>query len=346
MRTTGHLYRRSTAIALLAATSLFQGCSGKRASTKSAEPPVVVYSSLDDVYARGLAAIFQNRTGIEVKLVTDTEETKSSGILNRLLAEKARPRADLFLSGDPIRASVLQSEGIAAPIAEDDSPSGRAVHFSARARVIIYNTNLLRAADAPASIRDLARPEWAAKSCLANPLFGTTAFHAAAMFEIWGDAEATKFFESFSRGGGKMLSSNGEVRRRVSAGQFAVGLTDSDDANVALSEGAPVGVIFPERPEDGALLVPCAAVLIRGGPNPEGGKKLANFLASAAAEEWLARSPAAHLPINGKVEYVPPLFRDHVDELQSTSLDYVATAKRLRQLSSGFLADWVSRQSR
>ena len=51
-----------------------------------------------------------------------------------------------------------------------------------------------------------------------------------------------------------------EVRRRVAAGQFAIGLTDSDDANVALGEGAPIAVVFPAGAEGGQLIVPCAAL--------------------------------------------------------------------------------------
>ena len=76
---------------------------------------VVVYTSVDDVFSCPIAEQFEQRTGITVKLVTDTEETKSTGLLNRLIAEKKRPRADVFWSGDPIRAAILKSKGISAP---------------------------------------------------------------------------------------------------------------------------------------------------------------------------------------------------------------------------------------
>ena len=303
---------------------------------------VVVYSSLDGEYARGLSKLFTEKSGIRIQLVTDTEETKSSGILNRLLAEKERPRADVFLSGDPVRANVLQEEGVAS-----QSPNDKLALFSVRARVLIYNTNLITAEDAPRSVRDLAKPKWAKRSCLANPLFGTTAFQAAVLFEQWGEKAATEYFEDFSRNGGTMLSSNGEVRRRVSAGQFAVGLTDSDDANIAIKEGAPVRVVFPESAEDGLLVVPCAAVLIKGSPNPEGGKKFVEFLCSPVAEEWMARSPAAHLPLSREVVYMPCIFQGQAEKLRAACLDdYSDTGRRLRQISSGYLPDWVSRQSR
>ena len=49
---------------------------------------VVVYTSVDDVFSCPIAEQFEQRTGITVKLVTDTEETKSTGLLNRLIAKK------------------------------------------------------------------------------------------------------------------------------------------------------------------------------------------------------------------------------------------------------------------
>jgi iron(III) transport system substrate-binding protein len=75
---------------------------------------VVVYTSVDDVFARPIAEQFTKDTGIVVRLVPDTEETKSTGLLNRLIAEKGRPQADVFWSGDPVRAAVLKAKGVSA----------------------------------------------------------------------------------------------------------------------------------------------------------------------------------------------------------------------------------------
>src|SRR5258708_12361377 len=78
----------------------------------AANGEVVVYSSVDDIFARPICEQFQKETGIITKLVPDTEETKSTGLLNRLIAEKARPRAAVFSSGHPVRAAILKSQGV------------------------------------------------------------------------------------------------------------------------------------------------------------------------------------------------------------------------------------------
>lgn len=80
-------------------------------SATGAPREVVVYTSVDDVFARPIAEQFTKKTGIFVKLVPDTEETKSTGLLNRLIAEKKRPQADVFWSGDPVRAAILKNKG-------------------------------------------------------------------------------------------------------------------------------------------------------------------------------------------------------------------------------------------
>src|SRR5215218_8435396 len=130
---------------------------------------VVVYTSVDDVFARPVAEKFQKDTGITVKLVPDTEETKSTGLLNRLIAEKAKPVADVFLSGDPMRAAVLKAKGISAPYKSPklagmppqfSDPDGHWSALSARARVIIFNKNLVPVGQEPRGLADFLDPKW------------------------------------------------------------------------------------------------------------------------------------------------------------------------------------------
>ena len=66
--------------------------------------------------------------------------------------------------------------------------------FAARARVIIVNRELVPQERLPTSIRDLADPSWKAQVGIAKPLFGTTATHAACLFEAWGPEEARGIF--------------------------------------------------------------------------------------------------------------------------------------------------------
>jgi len=328
--------------------ALVLGCDGQDAATSRGH--VVVYTSVDDVFAEPICKQFQQQTGITVELVPDTEETKSTGLLNRLIAEKERPRADVFWSGDPLRAAILKSQSVSAPY---DSPAAEGLprmfsdsehfwtSFSARARVLIYNTDLVTETDRPTSIRDLAAERFKGKACIANPLFGTTSMHAAALFQVLGDDAAKKFFQSLADNNLKILSSNGEVRRRVANGEFAIGLTDTDDVNVAIREGKPVGFVYPDQDGMGILIVPNAAVLIARGPNSENGKKFIDYLLRAETEAALARSEAAQMPLRSNVVLPHGFPFKPLAQLKSMSVAYGTLAATLENISGGFLKQWV-----
>ena len=100
--------RKTARFTLLAMLTVMVGCGG------ATPEEVIVYTSVDDVFARPVAEPFEQATGIVVRLVPDTEDTKSTGLVNRLNAERERPRADVFWSGDPVRAALLKRQGITA----------------------------------------------------------------------------------------------------------------------------------------------------------------------------------------------------------------------------------------
>jgi iron(III) transport system substrate-binding protein len=309
---------------------------------------VVVYTSVDDVFARPVAETFQRETGVTVRLVPDTEETKSAGLLNRLIAEKARPQADVFWSGDPVRAAILKSKGISAAYrspaaaglpAQFSDADAYWTGFSARARVLVYNTQLVRPSEAPTSVLDLTDERFRGRACLANPLFGTTSMHAAALFVALGDERARAFFEGFVKNGGRLVSSNGEVRRRVASGDCAIGVTDTDDAAVARREGKPIGVVYPDADGMGTLVVPNCAVLIAGAPHPEAARRFIDYLLSPETERHLAESDAAQMPLRSDVP-VPPGVTP-ITDLRPLEVSYAALGTKLEELSQGYLKTWV-----
>lgn len=350
MRVTGSFAVCVLAVLPIGAIALAPaGCKRDGASSDGTRE-VVVYTSVDDVFARPIGQSFEASTGIRIRLVPDTEETKSAGLVNRLIAEKNRPQADVFWSGDPVRAAILKAKGISAPYrspaaaglpTQFSDTEGHWTGFSARARVLIYNKNLLSAGQEPKSIFDLIDGRLRGKACIANPLFGTTSMHAAALFATLGDEKAKAFFDGFVANGGKILSSNGEVRRRVANGEFAVGITDTDDANVARLEGKPVGIVYPDVDGIGTVVIPNCAVLIANGPNPHAARQFIDYLLSPETERILAESEAAQMPLRSGVDapsHVIPISR-----VKAMQVDYAKLGDLLEELTKSFLKDWVDR---
>lgn len=340
---------RKILLLMLCSVFLFAICACSDTPEKN---QVIVYTSVDDIFARPVARSFEDMTGITVHLVTDTEETKSTGLLNRLIAEKKRPVADVFWSGDPVRAAVLKRQGVSAPYMspaarglpeEFSDPDGYWTAFSTRARVIIYNTDIITPDARPASIFDFNDPEVRGKACIANPLFGTTSMQATALFQVLGREAAEKFFNDFAANRGRILSSNGDVKDRVAAGECAMGLTDTDDINVAVSEGLHVGFVFPDQKGMGTLLIPNCAVLIKGSPHRAEAQKFIDYLLSPATEKVLSESMAAQIPLRKGIKG-PELF-PCLSDIRTMKVDYSSLAVTLEKIMDGFLREWVDRNS-
>ncbi len=177
------------------------GCSKEQ---PTAQQEVVVYTSLDKVFSQPILEEFERKTGITVKSVYDSEATKTTGLVNRLIAEKANPRADVFWNSETGRTIVLKQKGVLAPYKSPsavDIPAtfkdrdGYWSGFGARCRILIYNTDLINEDNLPKSIFELTEPKWKGKVSLAYPLFGTTATHAAALYANLGEAKARKLKE-------------------------------------------------------------------------------------------------------------------------------------------------------
>lgn len=309
---------------------------------------VTVYCTVDQVFSEPVLKDFERETGIKVKVVYDTEETKSTGVMNRLIAEKDNPMCDVFWSGDPLRNGVLQSRGITEPYQSEQTrliptqfkeKDNHWIGFSARARVLIYNKTLISPDSLPRSVLDFTKPRFKGRFAIANPLFGTTTFHAAALFLTLGDEKAKKWMNDIKANSVVVAASNGDVKKRVMNGELAFGLTDTDDAFEAKKESDAVDYIFLDQQENGigTLIMPNALSLIKGSPQNENGEKLINYLLTRETEIKLAKSCAQMPLIKGTEvpENVPSL-----DYIQPMKIDYKTTSEKL-QVIQPWLKAWT-----
>lgn len=327
-----------TLVALTLGTALLlASCTGRRTSPNSElSGEVTIYVSTDRVFSEPILRNYEQRTGTKVNAVYDTEETKSTGLANRLLAEKNNPQADVFWSNEPVRTLVLKKRGALAPYKSPSAvgipavfkdPEGYWTGFSARSRVIAYNTQLVKPDEAPKSVLDLTHAKWKGQVAIADPRFGTTSFHVAALYAELGDEGADEFFRKLKANGVKIMSANSVVLDAVARGEVKVGLTDTDDVNVALEDKQPVAMVFPDRDGMGVPVMPNMVSLIAGAQRAEAGKKLIDFLVSPEVERMLAQSAAVQIPLHEGVE--PPKNMPPISSLKPMTLDYGKAADRV-----------------
>jgi iron(III) transport system substrate-binding protein len=267
---------------------------------------VVVYTSVDEEYSKPIFQKFEKAHNVIVKPVYDVEATKSAGLANRIIAEKANPQADVFWSGECLRIIDLKQKGTLeeyeSPAAADiplqfKDPQSFWTGFAGRVRVIIYNKALVRAEDAPKSIYDFADSRFLDKIAIANPLFGTTTFHFISLFITLGENEALDFFGKLKKNKVRIVDGNSVVRKMVETGEIEMGLTDSDDAELSLSAGNNIGIIYPDQYSFGTPFMPNMVALIRNGPNPDNGKLFIDYLLSKKADEMLISSKWTKLSV-------------------------------------------------
>ena len=321
-------------------------CPGCRKTGSAGNKVVVVYVSEDQVFSEPILKDFEKATGIKVKAVYDTEEAKSTGAMNRLIAEKNNPQADVYWANEPIRAEVLKQRGISAPYFSPNAAGipdvfkdqeGYWTGFSARARVLIVNNSVK---DKPKTILAYTDTRWKGKAVIANPLFGTTTTQMAALFTLWGDNRAKVFMKDMKNNEIKISTDNGESADLVASGEFDFSLVDSDDGVNRIRQGKPIEMVYPDQGQDdiGCLIVPNATVLIKGAPHSDNAKKLIDYLLSRETERKLAFADCAQIPLHSGVGTPSEVKR--IEQIKTMKIAYAKVARKLQEIQP-FLKNWV-----
>ena len=324
---------------------------------QSRESRVVVYCAQDQEFAEGVFADFATATGLSVAPKFDTEANKSVSLAANLEAERGRPRADVHWNNEILNTIRLARAGVYESFASPahdmfpawTRPTDRTWQaFAARARVLIVNTDLVSEADRPKSLIDLTHPRWKGKVAMAKPPFGTTATQAACLFEVLGPDVAKAFYRGLKANDVRLVPGNKQAATGVSAGTYAIGLTDTDDALIELNAGKPVAIVFPDRdpnpvyPRLGVLYIPNTVALVKGGPNPAGGRRLIEYLLRPETEKRLAEAGGFQIPLNPAVSANLPAAVARPGQVKRMEVDFEKAADRWDEAQS-FLREEFAR---
>lgn len=302
---------RTTPSLCLAAAMGLAGCGGSEPTPDA----LTIYVSADEHVARLVLDAFSERSGIVVQWVGDTEASKTTALAQRLRRERDRPLADVFWSSEILQTIDLAREGILEPCRSDFLKAwpadlrGSAYQwyaFSPRARVIAYDPDRVDVETLPGTWWEYT------DAAIADPRFGTTGTHLAAMAawcEAQGDGDRINDFLAQLRGPPRS-GGNAATVEAVVRGEVRLAMTDSDDVHAALAAGYSVAMHHPRHgglePGGGTLLIPNTVAVVAGTAAPQQARAFVEFMLSDEVAMLLARSESHNIPLQPEVAAMFP----------------------------------------
>ncbi len=321
-------------------TLILAGCA--RSDSSSEQPTLTLYTSVDDTFAEMVIDAFAKQTGIKVHVLGDTEATKTTGLITRVMAEMEHPVADVWWSSEPMGTILLDQAGALEPgamqgMVGDDwpetlhSPDWSWIGNAMRARVIVYATD--RVENPPTTLAALTGPKYKGVVGMARPQFGTTRIHMAILADTWGIKPFTEWLEAMEYNNIRLYDGNARVVQAIAMGEIDIGLTDTDDVWSGQRNGWKVELVYetiedhPAWPSAGPALIPNTIAIVKGSSNQELAKELAAFLVSPTVEDLLYQSTTGNTPVDPtlRTQYGDALL--DIDQLP----DYVGASSKVRE---------------
>lgn len=293
---------RVAVVGLSLAMAILGGC--KRGPREAKE--VTVYCGVDEPYAGRIFADFERQTGIHVHPLYDVESSKSVGLSEKIRAERDDPQADVWWGSEAFLTVRMAEDGVLSeyrpPNAAEVRPEykdeqGLWTGVGLRARVLAIGDP--PPAFAVKSILDLTDPRLKGKITISRPTAGATGAHVAALYVLWGTEKARDYFRKLHDNGCVMVGGNAVVAEQVGAGNFAVGLTDSDDVANTAANGVKITAVLPDQDTFGTLAMPTTVALVKGAHHPDAARRLIDYLVSKQVEDQLIAMSFAHWSVRG-----------------------------------------------
>jgi len=310
--------RLLAALAALAAVALLGTACGN--GDGGSGDKLVVYSGRAENLIKPLLEQFEKATGIDLEV----RYGGSAELAAQILEEGGNRRADVFLSQDAGALGALAREGVLdqVPQAELDKVAARFrakdgtwVGVSGRARVFIYNPDLVPQAELPESVFDLTGPKWAGRLGIAPPNASFQSF-VTAMRVTQGDARTKTWLEGIHRNA-KSFENNIQIRDAVDRGEIAGGLVNHYYLYEKIAEVGADKVKarhhFFGHGDPGALVNVSGAGIVQGTQRRAQAERFVSFMLSEQAQRYYSEETKEY-PLTAGVQAqagLPPL--DSID---------------------------------
>jgi len=255
------------------------------------EGQVIYYTSTDLPVAERLAKAFETKyPGIAVRV----ERTGAERVFQRIGQEYSSNihAVDVVNSSDAAHFIVWKRDGILAPFVTEDvakfyppehrDPDGQFASFRLWLSIIAYNTNLVKAEDAPKSFADLLDPKWKGKIVKAHPGYSGTIMTAT--YQMQRDL-GWSFFEQLAKQNIMQVQSSADPPKKLELGERAI-MADGNEYNIFQMKEAG-GPVEPVYASEGSPLIVGPNGIFKGSPNPNAAKLFQSFCFSRDAQQLI-----------------------------------------------------------
>lgn len=275
---------------------LLTGCGTPSTSTANSTPAVatgsndklVIYSGRSEALLNPVIAAFEKaHPTIKVQL----KAGKNNELAAAILEEQANPQADVFITTDMLATINLAKQQALMPYqipgtdviaSEYKAADATWASITTRARVIMYNRDLVSASDVPTTMLELTDPKWKGKIAAANSSNGSFQAQVAVMKQLLGDSQTTTWLTGLVANDVQFFGSHSDVRKAVGSGEFALGIVNHYYYELQAHEQSDnnVGVSYPDSKEGqmGVILNTTAVGIIKGAPHAQAAQLFSAFL--------------------------------------------------------------------
>ncbi len=292
-------------------------------------PFITVYNAQHEELIAEVAPLFEEETGIEVKLRSGSDLE----LANQLVQEGDASPADVFLTENSPAMSLVDNAGMFTKVDQETLdlippeyvPANRNwIGFMGRSTVAMYNTDALSDEEMPDSILDFADPEWAGRISY-SPTGADFQAIVSAVLELEGEQATREWLDGLAENGTE-YDGNDVVLESVDSGEVDAGIAyhyywyrDQKEAGEH-SDSSELHFFGDQDP--GAFVSVSGAGVLASSDKQTNAQKFVNFLASAEGQQAIADSYALEYPLNPEVSLDPPV--KPFDELEPPQID-VAT---------------------
>jgi iron(III) transport system substrate-binding protein len=293
---------------------------------------LVVYSGRSEELVGPLVEQFEEATGITVEIrYGDTAEMAA-----QILEEGDSSPADVYYGQDAGALGALGAEGRLVELSDEllsqvpdglKDDEGRWVGTSARARVVVYNTETLSEDDLPDSILDFTDPEWSGRLGWA-PTNGSFQAFVTALRVLEGEDGARAWLEGIQANQPKVFEGNSAIVEAVAAGEIDAGFVNHHYLHRYLAEDPayPAANKIFGGGDPGGLVNVAGAGIIDTAENTAEAEAFMEFLLSAEAQGYFAEETFEIPVIEGAspVEGVPSIDELTLPDIDLNQLDDLA----------------------